>query len=78
MIGGMSPQTADVLFGCGTDDFGLGELEGLARRILQAAEPGWAFRVLRDAPVVPPTPELVWDMPCPDWVLDGDYTVPDA
>lgn len=77
MIAGMSPQTADVLFGS-SDEVGLGELQGLARRILALADPGWAFQVLRDAPIVPPTPELDFTAPTPMWVLDGDYTVPPA
>ena len=81
MIAGMSPKTADVLFGADPGPE-LGELTGLVRRIIAALDQApmpvsMAFigKELGDDSELFVVPELEWDMPCPEWPA-ADYTVP--
>ena len=81
----MSDKTADVLFANTDTAGGLGELQGLVRRIIAAldAAPMWesmAFigkEIGDDSSLIydPAVEALEFTMPCPVWP-EFDYTVP--
>ena len=78
----MSDKTADVLFANTDTTGGLGELQGLVRRIIAALDeaPLWesmAFvgKQLGDTSELYVVPDIDWEMPAPEWP-EFDYTVP--